>query len=51
MSSLTGSIYLNGKPRDEEGFRKISAYVMQVRPLIPYTPAASIVTDCHASGR
>ncbi|RYH28692.1 ATP-binding cassette domain-containing protein [archaeon] len=29
MSSLTGTILLNGRPRDEEHFRKISAYVMQ----------------------
>jgi ABC-type multidrug transport system ATPase subunit/ABC-type multidrug transport system permease subunit len=26
---LSGSIYLNGKPRDEERFRKVSAYVLQ----------------------
>jgi ABC-type Fe3+/spermidine/putrescine transport system ATPase subunit len=28
--TLTGNIYMNGKKRDEEKFRKISAYVMQV---------------------
>lgn len=30
---LSGSITVNGKTRDEEKFRKISAYVLQVSPL------------------
>jgi ABC-type multidrug transport system ATPase subunit len=29
MSKLEGSIFVNGKPRDEEKFRNISAYVLQ----------------------
>lgn len=29
-TKLTGSIYVNGSPRDDELFRKISAYVLQV---------------------
>jgi ABC-type multidrug transport system ATPase subunit len=32
MSKLQGSITVNGKPREEEKFRKISAYVLQVSP-------------------
>lgn len=30
FNKLTGDIYMNGKKRDEEKFRNVSAYVMQV---------------------
>jgi len=29
-AELTGKILVNGKPRDDETFRRISAYVLQV---------------------
>jgi hypothetical protein len=33
-SKLTGSICINGKARDDESFRRISAYVLQVSDVI-----------------
>jgi ABC-type multidrug transport system ATPase subunit len=30
LNNLTGAIYMNGKKRNEERFRKVSAYVLQV---------------------
>ena len=35
-SSLTGDILVNGKPRNDEGFRRISAYVLQDDKLYPH---------------
>jgi hypothetical protein len=30
MFSLTGSVQVNGKPRNDDHFRKISAFLLQV---------------------
>jgi hypothetical protein len=37
--SLTGSITVNGKPRNDDQFRKISAYVLQVIPPFKFSVA------------
>ena len=33
-SRLTGTVLVNGIPRDDEAFRRISAYVLQVSPFL-----------------
>ena len=35
-SSLTGEVLVNGKPRNDDGFRRISAYVLQDDKLYPH---------------
>lgn len=40
LCQLSGSIYLNGKPRKEEKFRRISAYVLQDDNMYPHLTIA-----------
>jgi len=48
MSRLRGEITVNGKPRDEETFRKISAYVMQDDNLYAYlTVFETLMLSAH----
>lgn len=48
--ALSGDIYMNGKRRDEGKFRKISAYVMQVRYAqnLVYGSSISTMLSCAA---
>jgi ABC-type transport system involved in cytochrome bd biosynthesis fused ATPase/permease subunit len=47
LNNLTGTIYMNGKKRNEERFRKVSAYVLQVCfPMRLLLPISGLMCEC-----
>jgi ABC-type multidrug transport system ATPase subunit len=47
-TKLTGTVLVNGKPRDDEAFRRISAYVLQDDRLYPHlTVNETLMTAAH----
>lgn len=48
MNDATGSIYVNGRPRDMRTFRKMSRYIMQqdlYQPMLTVREAMKVAAD------
>lgn len=48
MTDATGSVYVNGRPRDMRAFRKMSRYIMQqdlYQPMLTVREAMKVAAD------